>query len=255
MVITLSPAKTLDFNGECLTNKHSNPEFISDSKALVNGLKKITQKELGELMSISEKLSKLNFDRYRAWSTPFNIENSRQALLAFKGDVYTGFNLNDWKSSDFDFAQKRLRILSGLYGMLRPLDLIQAYRLEMGTNFKNKRGGNLYEFWGSKLTSALSKAIEETKSKALVNLASNEYANAVDLNKIGVEVITPTFKDYKNGKYKFISFYAKKARGMMADFIIRNKINTRSKLLEFETDGYYYCSESSTENEPVFLRD
>ena len=140
MVITLSPAKTLDFNGECLTNKHSNPEFISDSKALVNGLKKITQKELGELMSISEKLSKLNFDRYRAWSTPFNIENSRQALLAFKGDVYTGFNLNDWKSSDFDFAQKRLRILSGLYGMLRPLDLIQAYRLEMGTNFKNKEG-------------------------------------------------------------------------------------------------------------------
>ena len=170
MVVTLSPAKTLDFNGECLTNKHSNPEFISDSKALVNGLKKITQKELGELMSISEKLSKLNFDRYRAWSTPFNIENSRQALLAFKGDVYTGFNLNDWKSSDFDFAQKRLRILSGLYGMLRPLDLIQAYRLEMGTNFKNKRGGNLYEFWGNKLTTALSKAIEETKSKTLVRI-------------------------------------------------------------------------------------
>ena len=255
MIITLSPAKTLDFDGNCLTQKHSDPEFISDSKVLVNGLKKISQKDLGELMSISEKLSKLNFDRYRAWSTPFNIDNSKQALLAFKGDVYTGFNLEDWRAGDFDFAQKKLRILSGLYGLLRPLDLIQAYRLEMGTNFKNKRGKNLYEFWGNKLTSALSQAISETKSKALVNLASNEYASAIDLNSIEVDVITPTFKDYKNGKYKFISFYAKKARGMMADFIIRNKIKTRSKLLEFNTDGYYYCQESSTLDEPVFLRD
>ena len=255
MIITLSPAKTLDFDGNCLTQKHSDPEFISDSKVLVNGLKKISQKDLGELMSISEKLSKLNFDRYRAWSTPFNIDNSKQALLAFKGDVYTGFNLEDWRAGDFDFAQKKLRILSGLYGLLRPLDLIQAYRLEMGTNFKNKRGKNLYEFWGNKLTSALSQAISETKSKALVNLASNEYASAIDLNSIEVDVITPTFKDYKNGKYKFISFYAKKARGMMADFIIRNKIKTRSKLLEFNTDGYYYCQESSTFDEPVFLRD
>ena len=255
MIITLSPAKTLDFDGNCLTQKHSDPEFISDSKVLVNGLKKISQKDLGELMNISEKLSKLNFDRYRAWSTPFNIDNSKQALLAFKGDVYTGFNLEDWRAGDFDFAQKRLRILSGLYGLLRPLDLIQAYRLEMGTNFKNKRGKNLYEFWGKKLTSALSQSISETKSKALVNLASNEYASAIELNSIEVDVITPTFKDYKNGKYKFISFYAKKARGMMADFIIRNKIKTRSKLLEFNTDGYYYCQESSTSDEPVFLRD
>ena len=206
-------------------------------------------------MNISEKLAKLNYDRYRSWSLPFDVNNSRQALLAFKGDVYTGFNLESWKASDFNFAQNRLRILSGLYGILKPLDLIQAYRLEMGTALDNKRGKNLYDFWGKKLTNSINACIKETKSKALVNLASNEYANAIELKSINAEVITPTFKDYKNGKYKFISFYAKKARGMMADFIIQNKVREPSKLLSFNCGGYYYCPEQSSPNLPVFLRD
>ena len=255
MIVTLSPAKTLDFDGKCLTSNHSSPEFISDSKILINRLKKISQDDLCSLMSISEKLAKLNYDRYRSWSLPFDVNNSRQALLAFKGDVYTGFNLESWKASDFNFAQNRLRILSGLYGILKPLDLIQAYRLEMGTALNNKRGKNLYDFWGKKLTNSINACIKETKSKALVNLASNEYANAIDLKSINAEVITPTFKDYKNGKYKFISFYAKKARGMMADFIIQNKVREPSKLLSFNCGGYYYCPEQSSPNLPVFLRD
>ena len=255
MIVTLSPAKTLDFDGKCLTSNHSSPEFISDSKILINRLKKISQDDLCSLMSISEKLAKLNYDRYRSWSLPFDVNNSRQALLAFKGDVYTGFNLESWKASDFNFAQNRLRILSGLYGILKPLDLIQAYRLEMGTALDNKRGKNLYDFWGKKLTNSMNACIKETKSKALVNLASNEYANAIDLKSINAEVITPTFKDYKNGKYKFISFYAKKARGMMADFIIQNKVREPSKLLSFNCGGYYYCPEQSSPNLPVFLRD
>ena len=255
MIVTLSPAKTLDFDGKCLTSNHSSPEFISDSKILINRLKKISQDDLCSLMSISEKLAKLNYDRYRSWSLPFDVNNSRQALLAFKGDVYTGFNLESWQASDFNFAQNRLRILSGLYGILKPLDLIQAYRLEMGTALNNKRGKNLYDFWGKKLTNSMNACIKETKSKALVNLASNEYANAIDLKSINAEVITPTFKDHKNGKYKFISFYAKKARGMMADFIIQNKVREPSRLLSFNCGGYYYCPEQSSPNLPVFLRD
>jgi len=255
MIVTLSPAKTLDFDSKCLTSNYSSPEFVSDSKILINRLKKISQDDLCSLMSISEKLAKLNYDRYRSWSLPFDVNNSRQALLAFKGDVYTGFNLESWKASDFNFAQNRLRILSGLYGILKPLDLIQAYRLEMGTALDNKRGKNLYDFWGKKLTNSINACIKETKSKALVNLASNEYANAIELKSINAEVITPTFKDHKNGKYKFISFYAKKARGMMADFIIQNKVREPSKLLSFNCGGYYYCPEQSSPNLPVFLRD
>ena len=255
MIVTLSPAKTLDFEGKCLTSNHSSPEFISESKSLINRLKKISLDDLGSLMSISEKLAKLNYDRYRSWTLPFDANNSRQALLAFKGDVYTGFNLEDWRAGDFNYAQKRLRILSGLYGILKPLDLIQAYRLEMGTALQNMRGKDLYEFWGERLTNSINQCIQDTRSKTLVNLASNEYANAIDLKSINVEVVTPTFKDFKNGKYKFISFYAKKARGMMADFIIRNKIKAPSKLLSFDCGGYYYCPESSSPNLPVFLRD
>ena len=255
MILTLSPAKTMDFEGQCLTKKHTSPDFIEDSEELIKNLTKMGKSDLSSLMNISTKLADLNYDRYRSWSVPFSADNAKQALLAFKGDVYTGFVFDEWRATDFNFAQKKIRILSGLYGLLRPLDLIQAYRLEMGTRLSTGRGNNLYDFWGDKLTDALNVATKESKSKFLINLASNEYFKSVDADNLEAEVITPTFKDFKNGKYKFISFYAKKARGMMADFIVRNKIKSPVELLKFDTDGYYYCQSSSTVEEPVFLRD
>ncbi len=255
MILTLSPAKTMDFEGQCLTKKHTSPDFIEDSEELIKNLIKMGKSDLSSLMNISTKLADLNYDRYRSWSVPFSADNAKQALLAFKGDVYTGFVFDEWRAADFNFAQKKIRILSGLYGLLRPLDLIQAYRLEMGTRLSTRRGNNLYDFWGDKLTDALNVATRESKSKFLINLASNEYFKSVDADNLEVEVITPTFKDFKNGKYKFISFYAKKARGMMADFIVRNKIKSPVELLKFDTDGYHYCQSSSTVEVPVFLRD
>ncbi|MEE3176262.1 MAG: peroxide stress protein YaaA [Verrucomicrobiota bacterium] len=255
MILTLSPAKTMDFEAQCLTKKHTGPDFIEDSQELIQNLTKMGKSDLSLLMNISDKLANLNYDRYRSWSLPFSTNNAKQALLAFKGDVYTGFRFNEWRAADFNFAQKKIRILSGLYGLLRPLDLIQAYRLEMGTGLITSRGNNLYDFWGDKITDALNRVVKDTKSKILINLASNEYFKSVDANNLDAEIITPTFKDFKNGKYKFISFYAKKARGMMADFIVRNKIKSAAEILKFNFEGYYYCSSSSTPEDPVFLRD
>ncbi|MEC9036542.1 MAG: peroxide stress protein YaaA [Verrucomicrobiota bacterium] len=255
MILTLSPAKTMDFEAQCLTKKYTKPDFLKDSEELIRDLSKLSKSDLSSLMSISEKLAELNYARYRSWALPFRPNNAKQALLAFKGDVYTGFELSEWGATDFNFAQTRVRILSGLYGLLRPLDLIQAYRLEMGTGLANRRGNNLYDFWGNKITDALNAAIKESKSKVLINLASNEYFKSIDKKNLEAEIITPTFKDFKNGKYKFISFYAKKARGMMAEFIVRNKLKSPKGLLKFDTEGYYYCPSSSTPDEPVFLRD
>ena len=255
MILTLSPAKTMDFEAQCLTKKYTKPDFLKDSEELIRDLTKLSKSDLSSLMSISEKLAELNYARYRSWALPFRPNNAKQALLAFKGDVYTGFELSEWGAADFNFAQTRVRILSGLYGLLRPLDLIQAYRLEMGTGLANRRGNNLYDFWGNKITDALNAAIKESKSKVLINLASNEYFKSIDKKNLEAEIITPTFKDFKNGKYKFISFYAKKARGMMAEFIVRNKLKSPKGLLKFDTEGYYYCPSSSTPDEPVFLRD
>ena len=255
MILTLSPAKTMDFGAQCLTKKHTSPDFMQDSEELIKNLTKMGKPDLSLLMNISDKLADLNYDRYRSWSVPFSTDNAKQALLAFKGDVYTGFGFDKWRAVDFNFAQKKIRILSGLYGLLRPLDLIQAYRLEMSTGLSTSRGNNLYDFWGDKITDALNAAIKETKSKVLINLASNEYFKSVGVDNLDAEVIAPTFKDFKNGKHKFISFYAKKARGMMADFIVRNKIKSSQEILKFDIGGYYYCSSSSTPEEPVFLRD
>ena len=206
-------------------------------------------------MNISDDLAELNWQRFQEWEPEVTRQNSRPAVLAFKGDVYQGLEAATFSSTDFTYAQKYLRILSGLHGVLRPLDLIQAYRLEMGTGLNTSRGKNLYDFWGDALTGALNAAIKESRSKVLINLASNEYFKSVDANNLEAEVIAPTFKDFKNGKHKFISFYAKKARGMMADFIVRNKIKSPVELLKFDVGGYYYCSSSSTPGEPVFLRD
>ncbi|MCP4849250.1 MAG: peroxide stress protein YaaA [Verrucomicrobiaceae bacterium] len=255
MTIVISPAKTLDFGNQCLTGKHSVPDFLEESEALMTMLVKLRKTQLKSLMGISDKLVELNARRYREWSTPFTVDNSKQALLAFKGDVYTGFDFASWKAADFSFAQKALRILSGLYGVLRPLDLIQPYRLEMGTRLATKRGDNLYAFWGSRITDALNELTSSTRSKSLVNLASNEYFRAVSPEELEVEVISPVFKDFKNGKYKIISFYAKKARGLMADYIIRHQLRDPSELQKFNLAGYRYEKSGSTAQSPLFLRD
>ncbi len=251
MLILISPSKTLDFSESKLTPNYSIPEFLPEAEALVVELRKYSTTKLSKLMNISSKLAQLNFDRYQSWSLPFNTENSKQALLAFKGDVYDGLNAEAFNESDFIFAQDYLRILSGLYGILKPLDLIQPYRLEMGTPLKSRKWKDLYDFWGSKITDKINESIKED---ILINLASNEYFKAVKKQNIQSRIITPFFKDYKNGSYKFLSFYGKKARGLMASFIIRNKLTDPEQLKLFDMDGYYFNDEMSSTNEWVYTR-
>jgi cytoplasmic iron level regulating protein YaaA (DUF328/UPF0246 family) len=218
--------------------------------------RELTPAQIGSLMKISDKLSGLNAARFSEWSQPFTINNAKQAALAFNGDVYGGLEASTLTASDLDYAQSHLRILSGLYGLLKPLDLMQAYRLEMGTKLENSRGKNLYEFWGSIIADKLNEVTKAQDAQYLVNLASNEYFKAVDKKALNAQIITPQFKDCKNGQYKVISFYAKKARGMMARYIIENQVTQLSQLKEFTVDGYYYSAEATAkELEPVFLRD
>lgn len=254
MLILLSPAKSLDYDSELPTKKHTKPRLLDDSEILVQRLRSLTPVQLGSLMSISEKLANLNAERYVQWEKDFTHENSRQALFAFTGDVYQGMELTEWTADDFSEAQKKVRILSGLYGVLRPLDLMQAYRLEMGTKLENEKGKNLYEFWGSKITELLNKDLRTSGSDLVVNLASNEYFSSVKKKELAGQLITPSFKDEKNGKYKVISFYAKKARGMMADYIVRNGIESVDELKKFTASGYKFDPESSTDTDLVFLR-
>ena len=254
MLAIISPAKTLDFETLSLTNSSSCPEFLDHSQNLIDTLRTLPQSKLCSLMSISSKLAALNEQRYQDWSLPFTTSNAKQAIMAFKGDVYTGFTFQEYKEGDFDYAQKHLRILSGLYGLLRPLDLIQPYRLEMGTKLATPQGKNLYDFWGSKLTNALNGAIKNSGIQILVNLASNEYYNAVDKTALQGRVITPIFKDYKNGDLKIISFFAKKARGAMSDYLVRHRINKPEGLKEFKGLGYRF-NENLTKNDNwVFTR-
>ena len=210
--------------------------------------------KLQNLMNISPALSALNRERFQSWQREFSLDNAKQAVLAFKGDVYTGLEADTMTSRDLDWAQKHLRILSGLYGVLRPLDLMQPYRLEMGTALKTDGGKNLYAFWGDQISHALNDQLSEVKSGFLVNLASNEYFKSVNLNALDAEVITPAFKDWKNGEYKMISFFAKKARGRMSAWVIKNRIKSVKRLVEFNLDGYRFDASSSSENKPVFLR-
>ncbi len=205
-------------------------------------------------MSISDKLSELNAERFSTWEPDFTPENSRPALFAFTGDVYQGMELSSWKTPDFNLAQKQIRILSGLYGVLRPLDLMQPYRLEMGTKLPNPRGKNLYDFWGDIITDLLNTDLKKSGSSLFINLASNEYFSSVKPKSLKGELITPVFKDEKNGKYKIISFFAKKARGMMADYIIRNKITNIAGLKTFNTAGYKFSKSESSDSDLVFLR-
>lgn len=254
MLMVISPAKTLDFDTPAHTEQYSQADFLDQSQTLIDQLRALAPQDISALMKISDKLGTLNYHRFADWHTPFTSDNAKQALLAFRGDVYTGLNADSFSEPDFDFAQQHLRILSGLYGLLRPLDLIQAYRLEMGTKFANSAGKNLYEFWGTQITEAINAQLQHA-GPLLLNLASNEYFSAVKAKQLDAEMITPVFKDYKNGKYKIISFYAKKARGLMAAYVIKNRITDAEQLKAFDVDGYYYSPEQSRANEWVFLRD
>ncbi len=254
MIIVISPAKTLDFESASTIKTYTQAEYLSDSVKLIKDLKKLTPAEISSLMRISDKLGVLNFTRFNEWNPPFTLDNARQALLAFKGDVYTGLKADTFNQRDFSFAQKHLRILSGLYGLLRPLDLIQAYRLEMGTRFKIRSANNLYDFWGDKITKHINFDLQKTKSDCLLNLASNEYFKVIQPEDINANIITPVFKDYKNGKYINISFYVKKVRGLMSSFIIKNKINDVEDIKSFREEGYKFYKSESNANNWVFQR-
>lgn len=254
MLVVISPAKSLDYASPVKIRTFTQPGFLDDSAALITQLQQLSPAQVSSLMSISPTLGTLNHERYQQWHLPFDKDNARQALFAFKGDVYLGLDAYALSSQDIAFAQKHLRILSGLYGLLRPLDLIQPYRLEMGTSLKNAKGGSLYDFWGDKITEALNEEMAQAKNAPLINLASNEYFKAVKPKQLHARVISPVFKDYKNGQFKIISFFAKRARGLMSAYIIRNRLQHAEDLLLFDSDGYAYSAKDSTENAPVFLR-
>ena len=255
MLIVISPAKTLDFETPGHSTIYSEAEFLKESNLLIKELRKLKVDEIADFMGISPKLALLNFERFFQWQLPFTNENAKQALLAFKGDVFTGIDAASFSDEDFKRSQTDLRILSGLYGVLNPMDLIQAYRLEMGKKLKTRKGDNLYQFWDGKITNSINQSLNENNHKELINLASNEYFKSINKKKVKAEIVTPTFKDLKNGEYKMISFYAKKARGLMTRFIIQNKITDPNDLKAFDLDGYMYNPALSKELEPVFTRD
>ncbi len=230
------------------------PEFVPESAKLITDLKKLAPQDVAKLMGLSDQLAALNVGRYRDWSKKFTKENSKPAIYAFDGDVYDGFDVKTLNAKALDFAQNHIRILSGLYGVLRPLDLMQAYRLEMGTSFKNTRGKDLYAFWGSKVTDSLKKILEKQKKPVLLNLASEEYFKVLQPKDLGCSVVSPVFHDAKDGKYKIISFYAKRARGLMARYVVENRITDTADLKGFNLDGYKYYAAESKLDKPVFRR-
>jgi len=255
MLMVISPAKTLDFETQATTSEHTTPDFLDDSAELIEQLREMSPHAISALMKISDKLGNLNFDRYLSWDKKFTPDNAKQALLAFKGDVYTGLDAESLSGDDLLWAQDHLRILSGLYGLLRPLDLMQAYRLEMGTKLANGRGKDLYQFWGSTITEALNQQQADESLPVLVNLASNEYFKSVQSKQLNAEIITPVFKDWKGDKYKIISFYAKKARGLMVAYIIHNRLNDVEQIKNFDSEGYVYNPAMSSAREWVFTRE
>lgn len=253
MKILLSPAKSLDFETKLPTVKTSQILFLAEAEKINTVLEKKSKQQLKDLMSISDKLAELNYQRYKTFSPPFNAENARPAIYAFSGDVYLGLDAYTISEKNIEKLQDSVRILSGLYGLLKPLDLIQAYRLEMGTDLDVNGAKNLYEFWGDKITKALNEEI--TDAEIVLNLASNEYFKSVNSKNLSGTLISPVFKDFKNGKLKIISFFAKKARGSMARFAVDNDVKNLKELLTFDIDGYHYSdSETQIENNPVFIR-
>jgi uncharacterized protein len=255
MLTVISPAKTLDFDTPPTTRKATRPRLLERSAELVEAMRTLDPDEIAGLMGVSEQIARLNHQRFINWGLPFTLDNAKQSILAFRGDVYNGLDADGLNMDQLNFAQQHLRILSGLYGLLRPLDLIQPYRLEMGLKFANRGGRNLYEFWGETITSELDRELKKSGSKVLVNLASNEYFRAVQPGALAAEIITPVFKDLKGDKYRIISFYAKKARGQMARFIIDRELDDPAGLKKFRTGGYRYNKTESTARELVFTRD
>ncbi|MFC4700340.1 peroxide stress protein YaaA [Glaciecola siphonariae] len=254
MLLVVSPAKNLDYKSELPSIVSSQPRLLAQTKNLVDTCKLLAPADLSSLMGISDKLATLNAERFNSFEFPFSDENARPAIFAFAGDVYTGLDAYSLAPDDLDFAQAHLRILSGLYGVLRPLDLMQPYRLEMGIKLKTSSADSLYAFWDSQITDVLNEDLAAQGDNVLLNLASNEYFSSVKKKALDALVITPHFKDEKNGKFKIISFYAKKARGMMARYVIENKITEAKQLKEFSSGGYYFCDEQSTDTDYVFKR-
>jgi len=254
MLMMISPAKKLDMETPAPVTAFTEPGFLNASQELVNNLRMMSAEELGGLMKISPKLAELNARRYRYWHTPFTPENAKQSLFAFKGDVYAALDADSLSESDVDFAQEHLCILSGLYGLLRPLDLMQAYRLEMGTRLSNARGRDLYTFWGSAITDALNQALDKQADNTLINLASGEYAKAIQFNNIRGRVINVQFKEQKGDGYKIIGIHAKKARGLMSRFVIQNRIDAPEDIKQFNQADYRYRPDMSTDSDWVFAR-
>ena len=250
MLVVISPAKKLDYSSSIEAPLLSQPALLDHAEELSIGLKALAPQDVSSLMHLSDKLGALNYERFQEWQTPFNADNARASVLAFKGDVYQGLDADSMSAEDLHWAQDHLRILSGLYGVLRPLDLMQAYRLEMGTKFASQRGKDLYQFWGDIITAELNRV----ESSVLVNLASNEYFKSVHKKDISARIVTPVFMDKKDDKYKIISFYAKKARGLMSRYIIQNRITKIEQINQFDSDGYVYNAALSELDAPVFLR-
>ncbi|AEK61419.1 peroxide stress protein YaaA [Collimonas fungivorans] len=254
MLIVLSPAKSLDYSTPSTTETHTTPDFISHSAELIGVLRQLSPAQVGSMMKISDPLAQLNTARFASWSKKFTSANSKQAIMAFNGDVYEGLDAASLSAAQLNYAQSRIRILSGLYGVLRPLDRMQPYRLEMGTSLANPRGKNLYAFWGDTVTQALNQQLGQQKSDTLVNLASEEYFKVVRPKVLAASIVTPVFEDWKNGKYKIISFYAKRARGLMARYAALNKIRDAEKLKDFDLDGYRYIPQDSDGGRWMFRR-
>lgn len=254
MLILISPAKKLDFETAPITERYTECDFLSQAQELIDTAKDLSKGDIAKLMHLSDNLAQLNVDRYQSWTLPLTPQNAKPALLAFKGDVYAGMNADTFTEANLDFAQQHLRILSGLYGLLRPLDLMQPYRLEMGTRLANPRGKNLYEFWGEQITAAVNSALAKSGSDSLVNLASNEYFKSVKTKQIDGQLITPQFKEYKDGDYKIVGIYAKRARGLMSRYIIENEITDVNLIKAFNWEGYAYNAELSSDANWVFAR-
>ena len=255
MLMVISPAKTLDYETAPATERFTQPQYLDHSQALIEQLRELSPAQISELMHVSDKIGGLNAARFGSWTPAFTPANAKQALLAFKGDVYTGLDAQSFAEADFDYAQEHLRMLSGLYGLLRPLDLMQPYRLEMGTKLANARGKDLYAFWGPRISEWLNEALADQGDDILLNLASNEYFSAIKRSVLKARVIDTEFKDLKNGQYKIISFYAKKARGLMSRFVIQERINDPAALKQFDAQGYRFNAQQSSADKLVFLRD
>ncbi|GGZ11883.1 peroxide stress protein YaaA [Shewanella fodinae] len=255
MLILISPAKTLDFENPAIVTDYSQPEYLAYSEQLMSVCRQLSPAQIASLMKVSDKIAGLNAARFAQWRPPFTTANAKQALYAFRGDVYSGLDADSMSESVVQAAQQHLRILSGLYGLLKPLDLMQPYRLEMGIPLATAQGANLYQFWGDVITDGINQALQQQGDDVIVNLASNEYFKAVRPAKLQGRLVSPVFKDAKNGQYKIISFYAKKARGMMARYLLQQSVTTMEGLKQFNSAGYYYSDTQSTPDAPVFLRD